>query len=121
MGSSIAAGIAALAPGTRGALIVLGDQPDVPAAAYAAVLGAARGSRIAIVVPVYRHERGHPVLFTDACFAELAALDADRGARSVMDRDPSRVLEVALDLPLPRDVDGSADMQAWLINSEISH
>ena len=38
MSTSLAAGIASLAPGTEAALIVLGDQPLVPAEAYAAVL-----------------------------------------------------------------------------------
>lgn len=110
MGSSIAAGIAALAPGTRAALIVLGDQPSVPRTAYRAVLDAYRTRHPAIVVPVYWWKtRGHPVLFDASVFPELRALTGDRGAREVIDRDPARVLRVPIGRPAPRDIDTPDD------------
>lgn len=111
MGVSLSAGIAALSPETRAALIVLGDQPSVAPEAYTAVLDAYRTNGSPIVVPVYRdNARGHPVLFDAAIFPELRAITGDHGARAVIERDPRRVLEVALTLSAPRDVDTPDDV-----------
>jgi molybdenum cofactor cytidylyltransferase len=105
MSTSLAAGIAAAAAGTRAALLALGDQPLVPAAAYAAVLAEHLVRGAPIVVPVYNGVRGHPVLFDAALFPELAAVRGDQGARDVIARDPARVALVLLALSPPLDVD----------------
>jgi molybdenum cofactor cytidylyltransferase len=109
MGSSLAAGIASLGSGTSAVLVALGDQPTIAAAVVAALVArwrqAAATGRAAIVVPVYRGERGHPVLFDASVLPELRVLDGDVGARGVVARDPSRVALLALDLPAPPDVD----------------
>jgi len=110
MASTIATGIAALAPGTQAALIVLGDQPTVSPRAYRAVLDAYRAQGAAIVVPVYWWKtRGHPVLFDASVFPELLALSGDHGAREAIQRDPTRVLEVRVRRPAPPDVDTTRD------------
>ena len=54
----------------------------------------------------------HPVLFDAALFPELLALDGDVGARAVIARDASRVVEVAIEWPAPRDVDTIEDLEA---------
>ena len=115
MASSIATGITSLAPGTRAVLIVLGDQPSVPAKAYRAVLDAYRTRAPAIVVPVYWWgTRGHPVLFDASVFSELLALGGDRGARDVIQRDMARVVEVRIRRPAPPDVDSPDDVNSML-------
>ena len=112
MSTSLAAGIAALAPGAEAALIVLGDQPLVPSAAYAAVLAAYREARAPIVAPSYNGVRGHPVLFDASMFAELIATRGDGGARRVIAGDPLRVRYVELAMPVPPDVDTPAALAA---------
>jgi len=62
------------------------------------------------VAPRYRGTPGHPVLFDHSVFAELRALDGDRGARAVIERDPSRVAIVEVDAPPPGDVDTPEDL-----------
>jgi molybdenum cofactor cytidylyltransferase len=115
MASTIAAGITALAPGTQAALIVLGDQPTVPAKGYRAVLDAYGEHGTAIVVPVYWPKvRGHPVLFDASVFPELLALSGDRGAREVIQRDPARVREVRVLRAAPPDVDTPEDVNSIL-------
>jgi molybdenum cofactor cytidylyltransferase len=108
-GSSIVVGIAALAPGTSAALIALGDQPRLPDGVIAALLRAREQTGQAVVAPVYRGVQGTPVLFGAETFGELAALDGDTGARSVVQAHPGRVARVAIDAPMPLDVDTPED------------
>lgn len=111
MASSIRAGIRALPEGCDGVVVVLGDQPEVDAGLIDRVLEADAQGSAAVVAPVYREGQGNPVLFRAAVFPELLELRGDRGARSVVERDPARVRWVELDRPMPRDVDTGADLR----------
>jgi molybdenum cofactor cytidylyltransferase len=108
-GSSIAVGMAALRPWTTATLIALGDQPWLPEGVIAALLRARAETGKAIVTPVYRGVQGTPVLFGAEVFAELAALDGDAGARAIVQARPERVARVAIDAPMPLDVDTPED------------
>ncbi len=108
-GSSIAAGVAALRPDTRAALVALGDQPRLPAGVVPALLEAWRRSGKPIVAPVYRGVQGPPVLFAAEVFPELARLRGDQGAKPVVGARPERVERVPFDLPVPPDVDTPED------------
>ena len=108
-GASIAVGVAALKPWTVAAFIVLGDQPRTPPSVVPALLAAHRAGGRAIVSPSYRGTRGTPVLFTSEIFPELLALRGDEGARAVVARRPERVDTVAVDAPMPPDVDTPED------------
>jgi molybdenum cofactor cytidylyltransferase len=82
MGDSIAAAVRATrdAPGW---LILPGDLPLVQAATLLAVAAALDG-RVNAVQPNYRGERGHPVGFAAGCGPQLAALEGNLGASSVL-------------------------------------
>jgi len=108
---SVVAGIEAVAPGTAAALLALGDQPTVPAEVIPALLRAWTESGKPIAAPRYREGRGNPVLVGASLFPELLALAGDRGARSVVDRDPARVTLVDFDIPMPQDVDTPDDYE----------
>jgi molybdenum cofactor cytidylyltransferase len=108
-GTSIATGIRSLLPGTRAALIALGDQPWVPPGVLPALLEAFGHRGRPIVAALYRDVQGTPVLFGASVFSELAELTGDAGARSVVRRDPTRVELVSFDLPMPVDVDTAED------------
>lgn len=108
-GSSIAVGMAALKPWTAAVLIALGDQPRLPEGVIAALLRTREQTGQPIVAPVYRGVQGTPVLFAAEIFGELAALDGDAGARSVVQRRPQRVARVDVDAPMPLDVDTPED------------
>lgn len=110
MGTSLAAGIAALPAEAAAAVILLGDQPTVDPATIEAVIAAHARSGRPIVAPRYRGEHGHPVLFARSVFPELRALAGDRGARAVVERDPARVEVVPVDRAAPADVDTPADL-----------
>jgi molybdenum cofactor cytidylyltransferase len=94
MGTSIATGAAALQrirPHVPGVLFMLIDQPDVEAPFLNTLLRQWDENRDGIVATRYPEGGGVPAIFPPADFAELLALDSDRGARSLIARDESRV------------------------------
>lgn len=108
---SVVAGIAALGPAVRAALVALGDQPTVPRAVLLGLLSAYRAMARAIVAPRYREGRGNPVLFDASVFPELLRLTGDAGARGIIEADPARVALVSFDLPMPPDIDTPEDYE----------
>ncbi len=117
LAGSLRAGIRALPPEAGGALVALGDQPDVRADVVAALLAAFRTGAGPIVAPSYRGFRGNPVLFHCSLFPELLRLRGDAGARTLLADRPDRVHLVPFELPPPRGVDTPADQrrleEAW--------
>jgi molybdenum cofactor cytidylyltransferase len=95
----------------EGILIALGDQPLTDDRILPRLLTAfGTGSVAPIVAPRYRGVRGNPVLFSREVAGELLAVTGDRGAREVVERDSSRVLQVDLDCEAPLDVDTPEDL-----------
>jgi CTP:molybdopterin cytidylyltransferase MocA len=100
-----------------GVLAALVDHPAVAATTYRALLDTGRAGA-AIALPVCDGRRGHPVWWGRSVFAELLAADSTRGARDVVQRDPTRVVAVPVsDREILRDVDYPADYQALLADS----
>ncbi|HVL23313.1 MAG TPA: nucleotidyltransferase family protein [Thermomicrobiales bacterium] len=83
-GTSLAAGIAALAEDVDAAVILLADQPAVLTSAIDLAIGARRVTRSPIVMARYGEQRGHPVLFGRELFPELLQLDGDAGGREII-------------------------------------
>jgi molybdenum cofactor cytidylyltransferase len=91
----------------RGCVVALADMPWVAPATFESVRQAALVHRIAAAA--HRGRRGHPVAFAWDLLPELAALDGDEGARSLLRRHG--VYEVPCDDPgVLRDVDTVADL-----------
>jgi len=110
--TSLRAGVIALGPEVGAALVLLGDQPFVTSAIVEQLVGAWRASDAAIVAPLYRGQRGNPVLFARAVFAELMAIQGDQGARAILAADPARVRTVLFDDDLPlADIDTPEDYE----------
>lgn len=100
-----------------GLLIALGDQPLAGSGIVEVLVEHFRrapdgGRKPLIVAPRYRGEIGNPVLFDRTLAPELIAITGDRGARSVVERDPTRVRYVEFDRAAPRDVDTPGDVTA---------
>jgi molybdenum cofactor cytidylyltransferase len=111
-GSSVGVGVSALPAGTDAVLIALGDQPGVPAEVIPALIEALKQPGKAIAAPRYADGLGNPVLFGSSVFQELLALGGDRGARSVIERDPSRLAVVEVASPMPQDIDTPEDYES---------
>jgi molybdenum cofactor cytidylyltransferase len=108
-GTSIAAGARALPPDADAVIVALGDQPRLPPGLIAALLDAFAREGKPIAAPVFQGTQGTPVVFAARLFDELRGIAGDAGARAVVRRDPSRVAVVALDTPMPPDVDTPED------------
>ena len=109
MGLSLRVGLRALPPEVDAALVVLCDQLRVDAAHLAALVDTFTRTHAPIVASGYAGARGVPALFSRALFAELEALAPEEGARRVIAREPSRVVEVAL-AGGDEDIDTAADL-----------
>ncbi|MGZ5035560.1 MAG: nucleotidyltransferase family protein [Usitatibacter sp.] len=111
LGASLAAAVAH-SPRAAGWIVALGDMPFIEPATIAAVR-AALESGAAIAAPVHGAEkaRGHPVGFSRRFAAELAALDGDEGARSLIAMHRGEVTIVPVDdAGILADVDRPADL-----------
>jgi CTP:molybdopterin cytidylyltransferase MocA/SAM-dependent methyltransferase len=116
LSSSLRIGIEALDAAADGALIVLGDQPLVSAAAIRAVLDAPPDPSRPIVVPVYRDDSGrNPVLVERAAFPLIAETSGDRGLGPLIEEHPELVHEVPVEIEGGNpDIDTRADLVALL-------
>ena len=85
------------------------DVPMITPDVIARLVAAAASSPAPIVRAAAGGKHGHPVIFKRAVFDELRSADPDLGARSVVRRDPSRVLDVEVDDAVTLDVDTPDD------------
>lgn len=92
----------------NGWVITLADMPWI-APAVIARIAAALDTPEAMAAPFFHGQRGHPVGFGAAWLPQLASLEADTGARSVLAAGTLTHIEVADDGVL-RDIDTPADL-----------
>ncbi len=98
LGTSLKTGIAALPAEVDGAIVCLGDMPQVDAGLIDRLIGALDPDNGAlVVVPTIDGKRGNPVVWSRRFFADLMAVEGDVGARYLIGRYPEAVVEVPLD------------------------
>jgi molybdenum cofactor cytidylyltransferase len=109
LGASLAAGVRH-ARDAEGWVVALGDMPFIAPATFAAVAAALRNGA-PIAAPVHDGRRGHPVGFARTFGDELATVDGDEGARSVISRHRHEVVLVTVDdAGVTRDIDIPTDL-----------
>jgi molybdenum cofactor cytidylyltransferase len=95
MSTSVKVGIAAVPADADGAIVCLGDMPQVDAKLIDRLLAAFDPEKGAlVVVPTIDGKRGNPVVWSRRFFSELAALGGDVGARHLIASYPEAVAEV---------------------------
>jgi molybdenum cofactor cytidylyltransferase len=95
LATSVKRGIAALPAGVDGAVVCLGDMPQVSASLIDRLIAALDPEKGAlIVVPTFAGKRGNPVLWSRRFFPDLMALEGDVGARHLIGRYPEALVEV---------------------------
>ena len=109
MGASLACGVRATRD-AAGWVVALADMPWIEPSTIARVAAAvAEGAPVA--APFHRGARGHPVGFSSACYAALAALTGDEGAKSVVAAHHDSLARIDVDdAGTLRDIDTPADM-----------
>jgi molybdenum cofactor cytidylyltransferase len=95
LGTSLRVGIGAVPEGADGAIVCLGDMPQVDAALINTLLDAFDPERGAfIVVPTIDGHRGNPVVWARRFFPDLMAIGGDFGARYLIGNYAEAVVEV---------------------------
>jgi molybdenum cofactor cytidylyltransferase len=98
LGTSLKAGIAAVPAEADGAIVCLGDMPQVDASLIDRLIAAFDPDRGALIVmPTVEGRRGNPVLWSRRFFPDLMAIEGDVGARHFIGRYSEAVLEVPLE------------------------
>ncbi len=98
LGTSLKAGIAAVPDDADGAIVCLGDMPQVNAALIDKLIAAfdpARGALV--VVPSIAGRRGNPVVWSRRFFHDLMAINGDIGARHLIGSYAEAVAEVPVE------------------------
>ncbi|HKN30798.1 MAG TPA: nucleotidyltransferase family protein [Roseiarcus sp.] len=110
--SSLRVGLAATPADADGAVVLLGDMPNVAPSLIDDLIGAfeARPTGRA-VAPVREGRRGNPVLIGRALFEQAMQLVGDEGARSLLVAlDPGDVIDIAAADDVSFDVDTPDDL-----------
>ncbi len=107
LSTSLAAGIAAVPEACEAACVLLADMPGVTADHVKRLIAAFDpGTKASICVPVYKGQRGNPVLFAQRFFPAMMSLSGDVGARGIVKDNAVRVREVEMpDAGVLADVD----------------
>jgi CTP:molybdopterin cytidylyltransferase MocA len=105
---SLRRGLAAVPPAVHAAIVLLGDQPTLSAAAIRAILAAARSDR-PVVAAQAGGLIGPPVLLARSAFVLADETTGDEGLRGVLGRHVEMVTTVEVGEHAP-DVDTPADL-----------
>jgi molybdenum cofactor cytidylyltransferase len=111
LSASLRCGIAALPPDAAGALVLLGDMPQVPHAVLAPLVAAVEAGAPA-AVPVFDGRIGNPAALAAALFPRVLALEGDRGARALIEGLGAGLVRIpAPDAGVLYDVDRPEDLE----------
>ncbi len=97
MASSLRTGLAALPDEADAVVVVLADMPRVDAHLIDRLIAAWDPRAPRIVAPVRGGRRGNPILWPRALVAEMAGVEGDVGARSLLQTHADRVTRVEWD------------------------
>ena len=98
LSTSLKAGIKAVPADADGAIVTLGDMPQVSAALLDRLIAAFDPEHGAlVVVPTFDGKRGNPVLWARRFFADLMAVEGDVGARHLIAGYAEAVTDVAVE------------------------
>jgi molybdenum cofactor cytidylyltransferase len=102
-------------PQAAGIVLMLGDQPCVdPATVRRMVRHGRVGPAAAVTVCRYADGIGHPFWFSRGVFGELLRLHGDKGVWKLVQSGRHPVRELAVDGPVPLDVDTWDDYRRLL-------
>lgn len=117
--SSVLCGLGAMPEETKAVVVVLGDQPSVSKEVIDKIVDAYQKTGKGIVLPVFKKERGHPVIIDMKYKDEIERLSPDIGLRGTVYSHPEDILEVDVDTPnILKDIDDEADYKRELKNKK---
>ncbi|MGF6887119.1 molybdenum cofactor cytidylyltransferase [Nocardia sp. GAS34] len=107
--SSLRSALNLVHPRAAGIVLMLGDQPGLPAATVERLI--AEGTSAAITVCRYHDGIGHPFWLRRSIFGELARLHGDKAVWKIIESGRVPVSQLDVDAPVPLDVDTWDDYQ----------
>jgi molybdenum cofactor cytidylyltransferase len=117
--SSVHCGFKTLPDETQAVMVVLGDQPTISKEIIVRIIDAYQKTGKGIVLPVYKKNRGHPVIIDMKYKGEVEALSSDIGLRGTVYSHPEDILEVAVDTAaILQDIDDEGDYRRALNSKE---
>ena len=95
MGTSVATGVAAMTPPSRGILITPADLPLLTSETVEILCQTFHHHQPPVIVyPTYQNRQGHPVIFSAEFRPELQKLSGDRGAKGLILENRERCIAV---------------------------
>jgi molybdenum cofactor cytidylyltransferase len=113
--ASLRAALGRVDPRAAGIVLMLGDQPGVEPATLRRMAAQGPGSEITLCR--YADGIGHPFWLGRSMFSELARLHGDKGVWKLVESGRHEVIEIAVDGPVPLDVDTWDDYHALVASS----
>lgn len=112
MGASLAYGVKHINDKSSHVFVTLGDQVAISHEQIATMLNYCKHSPEKIIAAAYEKIAGVPAIFPKEYFPELCKLDADKGARKILQQYQSEV--VAIDIPNAHfDIDTQEALSYW--------
>jgi molybdenum cofactor cytidylyltransferase len=106
LSTSLKTGLSAVPPAADGALVLLGDMPQINAGLIDRMIAAfSPADGRSVCVAMHQHKRGNPGLWARRFFAEIAGLAGDAGAKTLLDVHEELVCEIDADSGVLRDID----------------
>lgn len=110
MSTSLHKGLEAVKPQYRLIMVALADQPLTSTGTYARLINEAAASSKGIALPVFKGQRGNPILFKSLYVPRLRQLQGDAGGRELLKLHPEDILEIEVEDPgVVTNVNTSAD------------
>lgn len=118
--SSVHCGLKALPEDAQAFLVLLGDQPAVSTKVINEIIDAYKRTRKGIVLPVYRNDRGHPVVIDLKYRNEVEQLSPEVGLRSLVYNHPEDIQEVEVKTSsILQDIDNPEDYKKELSKNKM--
>ena len=106
LSTSLRAGIHAVPESADGAIVLLGDMPEVDAALINRMIAAfSPADGRSVCVAAHDQKRGNPVLWARNFFPEIEALEGDEGAKRLFARHEDLICEIEAGSAVLRDID----------------
>jgi molybdenum cofactor cytidylyltransferase len=106
LSASLKAGIRAVPANSDGAIVLLGDMPEIAASLIDRMIAAfSPPDGRSICVAVHEHRRGNPVLWARRFFSEIETLSGDVGAKELIAAHEDAVCDIETDGAVLRDID----------------
>lgn len=113
--SSVQLGFNSMPDKAKAALVLLGDQPAIPPSVINTVIDAYHASGKGIIIPVYKKERGHPVLIDLKYREKVMLLNPEIGLRGLVYNNPQDTTEIPVKTPnILRDINTVEDYKRAL-------